>query len=70
MTNVFEVVVFPEYMEYMFLLGGNIMPGKEKLWGKLLFPDEKMVVFFDRREKKQFFQRETNVLLRVFLTQA
>ena len=26
--------------------------------------------FFDRREKKQFFQRETNVLLRVFLTQA
>ena len=43
MTNVFEVVVFPEYMEYMFLLGGNIMPGTEKLWGELLFTEEKTV---------------------------
>ena len=54
----------------MFLLGGNTMPGTEKFWGELLFPEEKMVVFFNRREKKQFFLRETNVLLRVFLYQA
>ena len=35
------------HQEYMFLLAGNIMPGAEKLWGKLLFPEEKNVVFFD-----------------------
>ena len=51
---------------YMFLLGGNIMPGTEKLWGELLFPEEKNCCFIDRRVEKQFFQRETNVLLRVF----
>ena len=28
-------------LEYMFLLAGKIMPGVEKLQGKLLFPEEK-----------------------------
>ena len=44
--------------EYMFLPAGNIMPGTEKFWGELLFLEEKMVAFFDRREKKQFFQEK------------
>ena len=37
--------------EYMFLLGGNITPGTEKLWGELLFPEEKQ--FF--QGKQMFF---------------
>ena len=38
----------------MFLLGGNIMPGTEKLWGELLFPEEKMVVFSTEGRKTVF----------------
>ena len=40
--------------KYMFLLGGNIMPGTEKLWGELLFPEEKMVVFSTEGRKTIF----------------
>jgi hypothetical protein len=36
--------------DYMFPLGGNIMPGTEKLWDELLFPEEKMVVFSERNK--------------------
>ena len=35
---------FQSKKEYMFLLGGNIMPGTDKLRGELLFPGEIMVV--------------------------
>ena len=42
--------------EYMFLLAGNIMPGAEKLWGELLFPEEKWLFFSTEGRKKQFFQ--------------
>ena len=41
--------------EYMFLLGGNTMPGTEKFWGELLFPEEKMVVFSTEGRKNNFF---------------
>ena len=40
--------------QYMFLLGGNFMPGTEKLWGELLFPEEKMVVFSTEGRKTIF----------------
>ena len=51
---------YPKFMveamqkQYMFLLGGNIMPGTEKLWGELLFPEEKMVVFSTEGRKTIF----------------
>ena len=40
--------------EYMFLLAGNIMPGTEKLWGELLFPEEKRLFFSTVGRKNSF----------------
>ena len=40
--------------EYMFLLAGNIMPGAEKLWGELLFPEEKWLFFSTEGRKNSF----------------
>ena len=40
--------------EYMFLLGGNFMPGTEKLCGELLFPEETMVVVLTKGRKTIF----------------
>jgi hypothetical protein len=47
--------------EYMFLLAGNIMPGTEKLWGELLFPEEKQ--FFQGKQMffSEFFCARHNV---------
>ena len=38
----------------MFLLAGNIMPGTEKLWGELLFPEEKWLFFSTEGRKNSF----------------
>ena len=38
----------------MFLLAGNIMPGAEKLWGELLFPEEKWLFFSTEGRKNSF----------------
>jgi len=40
--------------KYMFLLAGNIMPGTEKLWGELLFPEEKRLFFSTVGRKNSF----------------
>ena len=38
----------------MFLLAGNIMLGAEKLWGELLFPEEKWLFFSTKGRKNSF----------------
>ena len=55
-SSQFFIVSVSLVREYMFLLGGNFMPGTEKLWGELLFPKEKMVVFSTEGRKNNFFR--------------
>ena len=43
--------------EYMFLLAGNSMPGSEKFWGELLFPEEKWLLFSTEGRKNSFSKR-------------